>query len=250
MQRMTRREFVGSAAFFSLAATQLGRAAATSGVRASQQRKMTIDLRCGSIGVSANQTKAIDLANRHGFESVTPDGNYLAVVSPGEMTQLLADLESKRLVWGAAGLPVDFRGDDATFAEGMRNLPAIADGLQLAGVTRVGTWLMPCHDSLTYRKNFDSHVRRLRAVSEVLADRELRFGLEYVGPKTSWTAQRYPFIHTMAETLELIDAIDVDGVGLVLDSWHWYTANETVDDLLALDNRQVVACDLNGRTSA
>ena len=36
-----------------------------------------------------------------------------------------------------------------------------------------------------------------------------------------------------------------DDVGLVLDSWHWYTAGETVDDLEGLAAKDVVACDLN-----
>jgi sugar phosphate isomerase/epimerase len=79
----------------------------------------------------------------------------------------------------------------------------------------------------------------------VLGDHGLRFGLEYVGPKTSWTSAKYPFIHTMAEARELIAEIHRERVGLVLDSWHWYTAGDTTADLLALENRDVVACDLN-----
>jgi sugar phosphate isomerase/epimerase len=35
-----------------------------------------------------------------------------------------------------------------------------------------------------------------------------------------------------------------DSVGLVLDSWHWYTAGETAEDLRGLTNQDVVACDL------
>ena len=49
----------------------------------------------------------------------------------------------------------------------------------------------------------------------------------------------------MAEALELIDAIGRDNVGLVLDSWHWYTAGESADDIRGLTNADVVACDLN-----
>ena len=83
------------------------------------------------------------------------------------------------------------------------------------------------------------------AIAKVLGDHGVRLGLEYVGPKTSWTAMRYPFIHTMAEMRELIAAIDQPGVGLVLDSWHWYTAHETDADLLALKGSEVICCDLN-----
>ena len=56
---------------------------------------------------------------------------------------------------------------------------------------------------------------------------------------------KFPFIRTMAEARELIAAIGEANVGLVLDSFHWYCAGDTVEDILALDKSDVVACDLN-----
>ena len=49
--------------------------------------------------------------------------------------------------------------------------------------------------------------------------------------------------------MELIAEIGLTNVGLVLDSWHWYTAHETVDDLRILTNKDIVACDLNDAPS-
>jgi len=43
----------------------------------------------------------------------------------------------------------------------------------------------------------------------------------------------------------LISEIGVDNMGFVLDSWHWYTAHESVEDLRSLSNKDIVACDLN-----
>jgi sugar phosphate isomerase/epimerase len=204
-----------------------------------------MDLACGRIGVRANLTEAIRLAAAHGFESVEPSAGQIAKLSPTELRDVQEELTAKNLVWGAAGLPVDFRKDESRFRGGLAELPTVARGLERAGVTRVGTWLSPSHGSLTYMANFKQHARRLREVAKVLGDHGLRFGLEYVGPKTSWTASRHPFIHSMAETKELIAEINQANVGFVLDSWHWYTAHETREDLEALDNDDVVACDLN-----
>jgi sugar phosphate isomerase/epimerase len=209
------------------------------------RRKFTMDLVCGNIGVSVPLPEAIGLASRHGFESVAPDGGYLKSLSTGQLGELQDELKAKKLVWGAAGLPVEFRATERQFQYGMKDLPDQARALQQAGVTRMGTWISPGHDRLTYRANFDQHARRLREIGRVLSDHGIRLGLEYVGPKTSWSAMRFPFIHTMAEMRELIAAIDIPTVGLVLDSWHWYTAHETPADLLALKGPDVVACDLN-----
>ncbi len=140
---------------------------------------------------------------------------------------------------------MDFRGDGPRFQADLKGLPATAAALQRAGVTRVGTWLSPAHRRLTYLANFQQHAHRLREIASILDGQGLRLGLEYVGPKTSWSSARHPFIHTMAEMRELIAAIDRSNVGLVLDSWHWYTAGEGEAELLSLSSRDVVACDLN-----
>ena len=239
-----RRRFLKRVAAVSLGGMGLS-AVARPAVAAEAERNFTMDLVCGAIGVRADGRQAIRLAAEHGFESVGPSAGFLAGLSAAELDELLADLKAKGLVWGAAGLPVNFRGDDNAFQAGMERLPELAAALQRAGVTRVGTWLTPCHRQLTYVANFRLHARRLREVAKVLGDHNQRLGLEYVGPKTSWTAAQHSFVHTMAETKDLIAEIGRDNVGITLDAWHWYNARETEADLLSLKNGDVVACDLN-----
>lgn len=209
------------------------------------KRKFTIDLSPGAIGVGAKAGELIELAAAHGFESIQPDAKFLASLDKTQRKEFVERLHGKGLTWGAAGLPVDFRKDEDTFKEGIEGLPELAAALEDAGVTRVGTWLMPRHDSLTYVANFRQHASRLGEVTKILADHGLRFGLEYVGTYSLWTGGRNPFIHSMAETKDLIAEIDQPTIGFVLDSWHWYTAGETADDILTLKNEDIVACDLN-----
>ncbi len=212
---------------------------------ATKRGRMTMDLTCGSIGVSARQLEAIELAAHHGFESVGADTGYLASISDSQATELKANLKGKNLVFGAAGLPVEFRQDQARFEESMKGLPAVAIGLRRAGVDRIATWLAPCDGTLTYLQNFRQHAARLREVAKVLKDYEIRLGLEYVGPKTSWASRRYPFIHTLGELRDLIAEIGLDNVGFVLDSWHWWHAGDSAADIRSLNPREVIAVDLN-----
>ncbi len=212
-------------------------------------RQFTMDLTPGAIGVSAPFPKLLAMAKQAGFESIAPNPGFLAGLSALALGELKESMKRDGLRFGAAGLPVEFRRDESTFQEGLSRLPSVAATLERAEVTRVGTWIMPNHPELTYRANFDRHAERLGAAAKVLADHGLRLGLEYVGPKTLWTASRYPFIHTMAETKDLIVAIDANNVGIVLDSFHWYTAEESIDDLHSLSNDQIVACDLNDAPS-
>ncbi len=209
------------------------------------KRRFTKDLNWGAIGVRATQLEAIDLAAKYSFESVSPNAGFLAAIDDSQRAELKAKMDEQGIVWGAAGLPVDFRQDEATFEKGLADLPAMADAMRSAGVTRVGTWIMPNHDELSYVANFRQHARRLKKCVQILGDHGQRFGMEYVGPKTLWAAERHSFIHSMKETKDLIAEIGEANVGFVLDSWHWYTAHETAADLRTLKNSDIIACDLN-----
>ena len=210
---------------------------------------MSIHLSCGALGVKASQTEAIDYAARFGFDSVDADGRYLGELAAGDLSRLIDGMKSKNVAWAIAGFPTEFRKDDAAFAESVKALPAFAAGLERAGVKRITTWITPNSADLTYIQNLKTHARRLREAAAILNDHGLRFGLEYVGPKTSWSTRRYPFVHTMAEMKELIAEIDKPNVGFVLDSWHWYTAGETKKDLMTLRAGQIVSVDLNDAPS-
>jgi sugar phosphate isomerase/epimerase len=208
-------------------------------------RGMSLHLSCGAIGVKASQTEAIEYAARFGFDSVDADAKYLAGLSDSDQARLLDTMREKKIEWALAGFPVEFRKDDTAFADGMKTFPAFCATLKRAGVKNVTTWISPGSPERTYLDNLRTHARRLREAAGVMEDHGMRFGLEYVGPKTSWTNQRYPFVHSMAEMKDLIGETGKSNIGFVLDSWHWYTAGEKKKDILSLKSDQVVSVDLN-----
>ncbi len=221
--------------------------AATPGLaaEASPRRRMTIDLTPGAVGISADFPEILRLAHAHGFESVQPDHGYLARQDADGLARILNQLREFGLKWGAAGLPVEFRQSDEAFTRDIERLPDAARALQKAGVTRIGTWIRPGHQELEYAANLEIHAQRLGRTARLLRDHGIRLGLEYVGTPSLRARVRHPFVHRLSQARDLIRAIDVPGTGLVLDSWHWWTAEDTVADLRKLKNEDVVAVDLN-----
>ncbi len=213
------------------------------------ERKFRISLHPFAIGVKSDQEKLLQQAADHNFEAIIPIPNQIKEMEGNALRDYLGRMQEKQLTWDAAGLTVDFRKDNATFLEGLKELPGIAKALQSANVTRMNTWIMPSHNELTYSQNFEQHKQRLREVAKVLHAHNIRLGLEYVGTKSLKISNRYPFVGTMKEMLELVDAIDVPGVGLQLDSFHWFCSKESVEDLKQLNNQQIVTCDLNDATA-
>ncbi|MGO9260999.1 MAG: sugar phosphate isomerase/epimerase family protein [Bryobacteraceae bacterium] len=208
-------------------------------------RGMQLHLSCSALGIQASQREAIDLAAAHGFDAVDADGKYLNTLPETALGELSGYMREKKIVWAMAGLPVEFRRDEAAFSSSLAQFPAYARGLRRAGVGKVTSYVLPRSDSLTYLANFKLHVTRLREIARVLGDAEIRFGIEYVAPKTLWASGRYPFLHTIAEARDLIAEINRPNVGLVLDSWHWYHAGDTAAEIAALPADGVVSVDLN-----
>jgi len=199
----------------------------------------------GHLGVQANQQKALEYAVKYDFDSITPSLGEFQNKSASEISEWLGLMKEKGIRYGAGGLSVEFRRDEERFKNDMTELPKQAQLLKQLGVTRVATWIMPGHRELTYLQQFKLLTHRFRQVAKVLKDNDIRFGLEFVGPRTSRSRSRFAFICTHIEMMELVEAIGTGNVGLLLDSWHWYTSHGTVDELLKLSNNDVVHVHVN-----
>lgn len=238
---MHRRSFLQHSAL-AATSTVLGRVSFAQ----APSRRFTMNLVTFMIGVTVkSQADANALAVRHGFESVEARGQDFLAMSADEISRLREQMARDRLVWGAGFLPNDARADAAKYDDAIKELPAFASGLQRAGVTRVGTWISPASDSLTYMQNFRRHVERVRVIGRILGDHGVRLGLEYIGTPSLRRGRRHPFIHTMAEARDLLAEVGAGNVGIVLDSWHWWTSGDTVADIRALKGEEIVAVDLN-----
>jgi sugar phosphate isomerase/epimerase len=217
MTTQTRRTFIKNSAALAITSTLTG--SSLPGLAAKPKaRKYTLQLDTGSIGINADQRELLNMARQHGFESISAYPQFLAELSSNELKSFLSEMKDKGIVWGTSGLPFNFRNDEASYKEGIAQLPRQAQALQKAGVTRMGTWISPSHNERTYLENFKLHVNRLREITKIAGDHGLRFGLEYVGPKTSRISNKYVFIYSMKETKELIAEIGNDNVGFILDT--------------------------------
>ena len=200
----------------------------------------------GAVGISGSLTETIELAKEAGFEGVDlPIGEVVQLADEKGADYVKGLYAEAGLQIGGFGCPVEFRKDEATYEEGIKKLPKLAETAAAVGCTRMPTWLKPWSDELPFDENFDLHRRRLRGIAEVVNEYGIRFGLEFVGPKTSRAEHKYEFIHDMQGMLDLCEAIGMDNVGLLLDAWHWYTSHGTASDLEKLTNDMVVYVHVN-----
>lgn len=191
---------------------------------------MYLNLSTGPIGHDAPPLDdLVRLATTHGFGGIDPPmEQFEAMIDPEAAA---ARVRGEGLRWGTMPFPVEFRRDDAAAQAGLDRLARWARVAERIGCDRCATWLLPFHDELPYEANFAAHVRRLRPACRILADHGIRMGFEFVGPLTLRAGHAHAFIHTMGQALALAGAIDTGNVGLLLDSFHWYTSVDTVESL-------------------
>ncbi|MTB50494.1 sugar phosphate isomerase/epimerase [Lewinella sp. W8] len=206
---------------------------------------LRVSLKADAIGVSGSPTEMLEGAIKHGYDALSVPAQWLEGMTAKERQGFAARARSNDISWGANGLPIEFRRSEQQFRADLGALPQHAANLRSIGVTRIGTWIMPCHESLTYRDNFDQHASRLRDAARILREEGIRLGLEYIGTRSLRHSQRFAFISTGRELRQLIDAIGEENVGVILDSFHWYTSGESVEDLKQWSNEEIVAVDVN-----
>lgn len=206
---------------------------------------MKRDLTFPKLGMKCDQRLAVELAAANGFQSVGGDTGQLTRMSPDQLNSVKELAAAKGLVWGTCGFPVDFRKDEPTFQDGLKQLPEACRAARELGIRRMTTWISPASSELTYLQNFALHTDRMKRVNAVLADHEIRLGLEYVGTQLLRFNRLYPFIHTSAEVMELIDASQGTHLGLILDSWHWWTSGESAEDLKRVPVERIVSVEIN-----
>ena len=98
---------------------------------------------------------------------------------------------------------------------------------------------------MPWEQNYEFHLTRLRPIAEILAGNGIRFGLEWVGPKTLRDEKRYEFIHTMEGAIQLGEDLGTGQVGLLVDIFHLFTSHSDVSAVRNLTNAQVVNVHVN-----
>lgn len=200
----------------------------------------------GAIGVRTQTLdESIAAAKLGGFEGVEFNVREVAALVDEHGAEAVrarfADAGLRPAGWG---LPVDWRGGEEQWQKGLQDLPRLAQAAAAIGCARGMTWVLPCSDERPFEENYQFHIDRFTPIAKILADHGCALGLEFIGPKTLRESQRYPFVYTMGDMLELGAKIGPN-VGLLLDCWHWYTSHGTLAELRALRPEQVVYVHVN-----
>jgi len=202
-------------------------------------------LSTAGLGQVKNLEELIILASENGFGSVDTSGQELRDLAEEKgLDNAKAFLNEQQVSIGSIGLPLEWRQTEEQFKEGLSILLEDAKIAAEFGCTSCCTYVLPATD-YNAAHFMALATKRLRLCAQILKEYGINLGLEFVGPHHLRTAWENPFIWEMQDTLDWIDAIGEPNVGLLLDSYHWYTIEGTIEDLLALRPEQITHVHLN-----
>ena len=196
----------------------------------------TLDI--SMLGISCPVTDLIPLAAEAGFRAVSVPP---AVFSDPELANRADALRKEYgIQWGLLPMPADFYHwdlDDPSFESKLEELRRCAELAEKMGIRFAYNHVWPS-SFREYDENFSWHVKRVRAVSEILRDHGVRYGLEFLGPHELRRWQKHEFVHTLEGVLSIADA--AGGIaGIAFDTFHWYTSSGGSPEELRLMTAQI-----------
>ena len=202
----------------------------------------------GAIGVAADMKQGLTYARQFGFEGL--DLNIYEAKKIAEEQSI----EEVNKLWdgikmGSWTFPITWNAPEEEYREQLSQLPKVAALAAELGCFRTAIWIPPASSEKTYQENWDFHVSRFRPIGEILADYGHMIGLEFIGPRTSRANAKHGFVYTMDGMRGLAASIGTGNIGLLLDTWHWYTAQSTLSDLSHLYADDIVYVHVNDAPS-
>ncbi len=197
------------------------------------------------LGIKADLFQAIDLAAQYGFGAVDTRGALLAApnLNAAQVRDQMAraGVRPGYVSLSPGRVPVPEPDWQAALAE----LPRVAQAAQSIGFRRTALVVLPFHETLPFDQAFAQHVRRLNEMMAVLDEYGIALALEYVSPISRRAPYPHAFVHDMKAMLHLCSALNSPNVGLLLDSFHWHCAGESLSEITRLDASQVVVVHIN-----
>ena len=191
----------------------------------------------------------ISLAACNGFSGV--DFSIQAVadaVAQNGFDDVASLFEKHKVLPAAFGLPVEWRKDEATYQQGLEQLPQLAKLAQDLDCNRCGTWVLPDNGE-PLQEYATRSKKRFAEMAQILTEQGIRLGLEFLGPQHFRPDLDNTWFYTLPGVIEVIeeieDAYSLENLGVLIDGWHWYTSGETMMDLAAVPLEKIVHVHIN-----
>jgi sugar phosphate isomerase/epimerase len=195
-----------------------------------------------AIGVFARQSELLEIALTHRFKGLEIDiTEVLRRAQASSVVQACRYLCSAQVRIGGFELPVRWADDEQTFQSDLAQLGLLLDVCSTLSADRCFTSIRPTSDQRPFHENFQFHVDRLGKLADALAKGNLKLALSFSAAPADRADSGFEFVHQADPAVLLINSVQKDNVGLLLDTWHWWVGGGEIDKLRTLRSDQILS---------
>lgn len=203
------------------------------------------NLNASYLGVTGHESEIIELALTYGFHSIDIDVEEFGGRARDRGVDYASRLiRSAGLSLGCFALPIKWEVEDDVFKKGLEKLGEYARFVGEIGGVRCTALVPPAGDSRPYHENFEFHRRRFSEICGALAEGNVKLALGFRAAESEREEKAFQFIHDFDALKTLVEMIDADNVGILLDVWDLDVSGGSVDTIRSLSSDKVVAVQL------
>jgi 2-keto-myo-inositol isomerase len=183
---------------------------------------------------SSTLEKDLELCERHGYELIEIRldklRDYLKTHNIEELVEFFEKSRIKPYAFNALEF-ITFRDEEGyrKIKEDLIFLCQVGEKINCKKIV-----VVPTFDIGQYTKSQikDESVRSLNELADIASKYGVKLAYEFVGyPSCS--------VNTFGQTYEIVEAVDRDDVGLVLDCFHFHAMNSRIEDLEKADSKKI-----------
>jgi sugar phosphate isomerase/epimerase len=195
-----------------------------------------------AIGILARQSELLEIVLTHRFKGLEIDILELIRRAQGSsVAQACRYLCSAQVRIGGFELPMRWAADEKEFQEDLQQLGLVLEICHQLKADRCYTTIRPTSDQLPFHENFQFHVQRLQKVADALAPGGVKLALNFLAAPADRNDGGFQFIHQVDPLLLLMNSIQRENVGLLLDAWHWWVGGGDAEKVRSLRGEQILS---------
>jgi len=195
-----------------------------------------------AVGIFGRQTEFVEIALTHRFKGLEIDiHELLRRAQSTSVAQACRYLCSAPMRIGGFELPWRWAEDQKTFEADLKQAGLLLEICTALGADRCYTTIRPTSDERPFHENFQFHVDRLRQVADTLATANVKLALQFLAAPADRADGGFQFIYQVDPLLLLLNSIQRDNVGVLLDTWHWFVGGGDLDKVRSLRPEQILS---------
>jgi sugar phosphate isomerase/epimerase len=195
-----------------------------------------------ALGISGHQSEIIELALTYGFGGMDLQvADFATRVKLKGMPYARRLIDSAKIRVGTFALPLGWDLEDDEYQQGLKRLAEYAQVASEVGCIRCVGTLAAASEKRPYHENFEFHRRRLGSLCEALRPSGVSLGVSFQAGEYLRKNQAFQFIHDLDALTLLVNMVDANNLGLLLDTWDLAACGATAETIRSLPVAQIVA---------